>query len=359
MPYKDLAKRKDYQEKYRKEKREQIKERRKESDRKYYDRNKEQIKEKSKEYRDAKTKNAVYSITSGRIIDQHKWNLWCDVIKNNKKHPYSDDFTNDIIFEMMTRGCYYCGDVSTTIDRLNSELDHTPENCVGCCGPCNMSKGAADPSTFIRKSYFKARGKYFDNIVDVWHNNKTKPNMRDYKKRAKKQGVPFELSKEKFEELIVDDCTYCHRSSTTWFGIDRIVPSLGYVIDNVVTSCYDCNLDKYIHDIETTMERNERIATRVNDGILIIQDYPQVILHQGTNNKSKKVCAYGNVYASQSEVARALDTCYSYVCECFRNGRYPDDIFEITDEFYEFAVMNNLKNITKKMYMYYSLECNN
>lgn len=352
MPYKDLAKQKENKREYYEKNKEQIKE----NKRKYYEQNQEQIHEKHKEYRDYKTQNAYDSITSGHIIDQQKWDMWCDQIKRRgEKYPYSVEFTNDAMFVMMTCGCHYCGDVATTIDRLDSSLDHIPDNCVGCCYPCNISKGAADPSTFIRKSYFKARRKYVDDVTDVWFENKNKPNMAAYKYSSKKKRIPFELSEEKWNSMIVGDCEYCHRSPMTWFGIDRVVPECGYVDDNVVTCCYDCNLDKHKHDVEMTMVRNERIAKRVDDGVLIVKDCPRVILRRGAG-KTKKVCVYGKVYESQLAASRIVknvkdNTKNLDVRDCIRDGRYPDDIFIITNEFYDFVIQNNIENITKKMYV--------
>jgi hypothetical protein len=353
MAYKDLAKQKENKIEYYEKNREEIKEKK----RKYYEQNKEEIHKKHKEYRDAKIQNAYDSIMSGHIVDQQKWDMWCDQIKRSAgKHPYSADFTNDVMFDMMVRGCHYCGDIATTIDRLNSALDHIPRNCVGCCGPCNISKGTADSSTFIRKSYFKVRRKYVDDVTDIWFVNKNKPNMAGYKDSSKKNRIPFELSKEVWEQMIVDECGYCHRMPNTWFGIDRVVPSLGYVDGNVVTCCYDCNLDKHKHDVETTMVRNERIAKRVDDGILIIKDCPREIIHRGTNKSSKKVCVYGKVYESQNDASRSVknvnDTTKNLdVRDCIRDGRYPDDIFRVSDEFYNFVIKNNIENITKKMYV--------
>jgi hypothetical protein len=355
MPYKDSTKRKENIRKYREKNKEQIKEKK----RKHYEKNKEEINEKAKEYRDVMTQNAYDSVMSKCIMDKHKWDAWCDIIKRNaeqKKHHYSKELTNEVMFEMMTRGCYYCGDIATTIDRLDSDLDHTPKNCVGCCAPCNISKGTADPSTFIRKSYYMARGKYVDDVIDVWFVNKNKPSIPEYKRRATKQGVSFDLNKEEWNAMIVDKCAYCQRSPTTWFGIDRVIPGDGYVNGNVVTCCFDCNLGKHNHDVDTTMSRNERIAKRVGDGILIIQDRPRVTLHKGIQKSSKKVCVYGKVYESQNDASRIVknvnDTTKNLdVRDCIRNGRYPDDIFRISDEFYDFATKNNLENITKKMYV--------
>ena len=73
-------------------------------------------------YKDPKTyvkrleglkQHVILSIIDGNIIDQYKWNVWCNKLKScaKKKHPYSEDFTNERIFEMMKTGCYYCGDI--------------------------------------------------------------------------------------------------------------------------------------------------------------------------------------------------------------------------------------------------------
>jgi len=304
-----------------------------------------------------KRQNAYNSIIAGEIINKNKWDMWCNTIKHNAMrngYPYSNNFTNDKMFEMMLQGCFYCGDISTTIDRIDSKLYHTPGNCIGCCKGCNNSKGAADSATFIRKAYYRARGKYFDDMADIWFVHTNIPSMYIYKQSSNKKGVPFALSKEDFNRLINGDCEYCKRIPTTWFGIDRVVPSLGYVLSNVVSCCLDCNVDKLGDDVKTMMKRNERIADRVDTGELAILDCDKVILHNGANKISHKVCVYSNVYESQRKASIALKKDVNYVFLCIKNGRYSNDIFEITDEFYNFSILNKLENITKKMYLLFN-----
>ncbi len=323
MPYKDLVKKKEYDIKYNEEQRQ----------------------------------HAYNSIKSGKILYKNKWDSWCNTIKNNamrNNYPYSDDFTNDFMFEMMVRGCFYCGELATTIDRIDSKLYHIPGNCIGCCKGCNNSKGATDSATFIRKAYYRARGKYFDDMTNIWFVHTNRPSMYIYKQRANKKGVPFGLSKEDFNDLISGDCEYCKRIPTTWFGIDRVTPSLGYVLSNAVSCCFDCNLDKLDNDAKTMMKRNERIADRVDAGELIITECDKVILHNGANKISYKVCVYGNVYESQRKASFALEKYGNYIFLCIQSGRYSNDIFEITDEFYNFAITNKLENITKKMYLLFN-----
>jgi 5-methylcytosine-specific restriction endonuclease McrA len=338
MPYKDSAKRA---------------EKRRERYEKNIEKEKEQSKEsKAKRYEDRK-KNTYDSITAGSIIDINKWNAWCNIIKSNatsNKHPYSECFTNDVIFKMMLIGCFYCGDIATTIDRINSKLDHTPENCVGCCYGCNMSKGVADPATFIRKAYYRVHEKYYDSDNDIWFVNKQKPSTWNYKSRIKNKELPFSLTKEEWEKLIRGNCYYCRRSPTTWFGVDRVIPSLGYVPDNVVSCCYDCNLDKSDSNVDIMKSRNERIVERVDAGELMIEDCEKVVfIYQGARS-SNKVCVRGKVYSSKITASSALVMGDSYIGECIRNKKYTDDIFEISVEFYE-EYKDSDMYITKNMFI--------
>lgn len=293
MPYKDPANKKAHNEKYRADNKDKIKNKKKEyyernkeeintKNREYHEKNKEIHNENNKEYHKDRKQHAIDSISVGEIIDKNKWDMWCKEIKRAApKYPYSNDFANEYMFEMMVRGCFYCGDIATTIDRLDSALEHTVDNCVGCCYGCNISKGVADPYTFIRKAYYRDRGKYYDDDINIWFVHKNKPRIDIYKRNANNKGVSFELTKGDFDVLVKGECEYCKRSPTTWFGIDQVVPSQGYVLTNTVSCCYDCNLDKLEDDVDTMRTRNERIADRVDAGELIIIECEKVILHKG------------------------------------------------------------------------------
>ena len=281
MGYKDPDKLRAYKKDYY----ETNKAREKAKKKEYYEKNKEQKNEIDAKHREDRKQHAYNSITNGEIIDKKKWDIWCNnTIKHNATtngHPYSDDFTNDIIFDMMVKGCFYCGDtIAMTIDRKDSKLGHTQDNCVGSCQGCNKSKGAADISTFVRKAYYRVRGEYYDDDINIWYIYKERPRMRGYKEKAKKKEVPFELSKEDFDVLTKSECAYCNRRPDKWFGIDRVVPILGYIIGNVVPCCCDCNTDKFEDDVDTMSARNERIVFRVIAGELIIDDCEKVILHR-------------------------------------------------------------------------------
>lgn len=325
---------------------------------KYYEDNQDKLKERqSKRYEQLK-QHAENTIVSGKINDHGKWDMWCNEIKrcaSKTKKKYAKDFTNEIIFDMMKEGCFYCGNIATTIDRLNSNIkEHTIDNCVGSCYSCNNSKGTADPITFILKAYYYVYSEYFNDDDNIWFVHKKKPQISQYKKSAETKNVPYELTRDYFNELIVGDCAYCRRMTTTWFGIDRVVPSEGYVLGNVVSCCFDCNVDKHVNSVKETDERNKKIAKRLVSGYFNLEDLakkaPKTILHKGVPKTSKKVCAYGKVYANKSKATLALNKVGAYVCKCINDGRHSNEIFEITDEFYEEYKDAELY-ITKQMYV--------
>ncbi len=308
----------------------------------------------------AKTKVYYENITTlamsmllAQTIDNPKiWHLFCNIKRHHaKRYPYSEDFTDEIFFEKMKDGCMYCGDPATTIDRINSSLVHTPNNCVGCCGPCNNSKGNGDPKTFIRKAYYRYHGKYFDDVEDIWSDNKKKPSYPMAKIRSLKQQRPFTLSRDQWDALVIGNCAYCKRfcPEKKWFGVDRIVPIGGYTPENTVTCCDDCNVDKWELDEDTVKKRNKKIADRLDNGVIVFFECDINLRNKGCSI-GKKICAHGKVYSSYGDASRALEKNDTYIKGCLKNNRYSDDIFKISNDFYEFAIKTKLKNITKEMF---------
>lgn len=63
----------------------------------------------------------------------------------NIEFNISVDVFNDII----KMNCIYCGDKGGGIDRVNYKLGYIVENCVPCCGRCNMMKFKYSVEEFI------------------------------------------------------------------------------------------------------------------------------------------------------------------------------------------------------------------
>lgn len=72
---------------------------------------------------------------------------------------------DDLFYELTQRPCLYCGAApsqvqvsrNTTdesfvyngVDRLDSSVGYVPENCVTCCGICNVAKLDRSPEEFV------------------------------------------------------------------------------------------------------------------------------------------------------------------------------------------------------------------
>ncbi len=79
---------------------------------------------------------------------------------------------------------------------------------------------------------------------------------RVYKTRAKKQQRKWELTTEQVRKITSSSCYYCgilpsqkmfcehYNGSYTYNGMDRVDNKGGYVLDNVVACCGDCNMAK-------------------------------------------------------------------------------------------------------------------
>ena len=316
-----------------------------------YEKNKETINEKKKarslKHRKDIKQHTYESLVSGKIIDQTKWSVFCQQVRHSAENkPYPIDFTNDMMFEKMVKGCYYCMDIATTLDRIDSSLDHTPENCVGSCWPCNQSKGNGDLDTFLRKAFYRTYGEYFDTDENIWADNVVRPKITNIKK-----GVEITLTKGEWDVLISKDCSYCHRPvpEGKYNGVDQIIPGGGYVAGNVVSCCNDCNHDKGVNDVNNTKNRNERIAIRMKNKELVLGDYKKVFRNKGKCSRTKKVCANGLLYSSQLEASRELGKYDKYVSKCILNGIEPNNIFTVSNEFYNKYI--NYDNITLEMFI--------
>ena len=90
--------------------------------------------------------------------------------------------------------------------------------------------------------------------------------LNQYVQNAKNYGRVFELSEDRFRELVKQSCYYCGREPSSVYkrgreakladnsfllynGIDRMNNSLGYTKENSITCCGICNSAKSDRDI--------------------------------------------------------------------------------------------------------------
>ncbi len=65
------------------------------------------------------------------------------------------ELTDKEATELVTGNCYYCGDSPFkgcgSIDRVDNKKGYLRDNCVPCCGYCNMMKGTLPREEFLNR----------------------------------------------------------------------------------------------------------------------------------------------------------------------------------------------------------------
>lgn len=95
--------------------------------------------------------------------------LYCSFRTNAKNRNFSFDLTKEQFKEFISKNCYYCGEEpketltsknrnrsniiikNNGIDRLDSTKGYTINNCVSCCGTCNIMKNKFSKYEFFNK----------------------------------------------------------------------------------------------------------------------------------------------------------------------------------------------------------------
>lgn len=139
----------EYQTAYYKENRENILEYHTE----YYQTNKEKIAEYQSQWKKNNPEyNAEYRATKiGRANTLLSGYRREDKDKNRGECTISGKWISENIFDGQT--CRYCGESDWTklgVDRKDSSLPHTPDNCVPCCKYCNDKKGTTPYTQYMR-----------------------------------------------------------------------------------------------------------------------------------------------------------------------------------------------------------------
>jgi hypothetical protein len=103
----------------------------------------------------------------------HEANRKPEAARNRVLHAYKFsakrrqlvfDLSDQVFDQLITRVCHYCGEPPSNvmneegyglkysgIDRLDSNISYTDENCVSCCSTCNDMKGRLSRKEFLAK----------------------------------------------------------------------------------------------------------------------------------------------------------------------------------------------------------------
>ena len=84
-----------------------------------------------------------------------------------------------------------------------------------------------------------------------------------YRGSAKKRNLFWRLSLEEFTLFWQKPCIYCGNNIET-IGLDRIDNAQGYIIDNVISCCYWCNIMKHNYPMEDFILQCKKIVKNFN-----------------------------------------------------------------------------------------------
>jgi hypothetical protein len=92
-----------------------------------------------------------------------------------------------------------------------------------------------------------------------------------YIKCAKIRNIGFELTREEFEQIVLQGCYYCGESKEgEVVGIDRVDSTRQYLLENCVPCCKICNFMKGTLSVSTFINHSHKIANHI--GVVSIEE---------------------------------------------------------------------------------------
>lgn len=202
-------------------------------------------------------------------INERRRNSWKEVRNRTKKQAFDRNLVwglTDAEAQALIQGmCGYCGTAAApvhTIDRLDNDRGYLSGNVVSACKHCNLAKACLDPATFIERCRHIScmHGGPGELHPDIWHD--TNPKGATY--RIYKKNASFGVTLEQFDTITSAPCFYCGKqnSATHKNGIDRVDSAVGYVVDNCVSCCGQCNIAKKTMAPTEYIDLAKRVAAR-------------------------------------------------------------------------------------------------
>lgn len=116
-------------------------------------RNKENLREWNRAYEKTEKRKNYRKMIANR---KYKTNFTTRLIsykRGAKVRNLNFELSDDEARSLMNENCFYCGykpaDELNGIDRMDNKRGYEPQNCVPCCGSCNIGKHAKSPAEFI------------------------------------------------------------------------------------------------------------------------------------------------------------------------------------------------------------------
>ena len=183
------------------------------------------------------------------------------------------ELSDEDALSLINDNCFYCGEKNETscnsIDRLDSNLDYTLDNCETSCTLCNYMKNTLKFENFLIIienicAYNKFNPTAKTTNLSLY---RVSNNYKKYIDSAKQRLYDFKLSEDEFNEIIRYPCYICgimnkynkHNNIIHRNGIDRYDNTLGYIKDNCRSCCSMCNYLKRDSPYDKFMDKIKRI----------------------------------------------------------------------------------------------------
>lgn len=97
-------------------------------------------------------------------------------------------------------------------------------------------------------------------IYDRKYNQSPKARYGNYRRNAEIRGLVLEISFSDFCKIITDKCHYCGEDGG---GVDRVDNTLGYLKENVIACCGQCNRMKNNYTLEQFLDKCQKIVDNI------------------------------------------------------------------------------------------------
>ena len=207
--------------------------------------------------------------------------------------------TKEEFIVIVSLPCYYCGIIQPKgfngIDRLDSTIGYSLDNCKSCCEMCNMMKGSSGPIIFIhRTEHILSYLKIVDGKLYPFEFLDTKGSTySQYKDRANKKNINFEISQDLFHSKREEPCYLCGKEQNEIHknGIDRFDNTKGYTKDNIRSCCICCNYMKKNYDYDSLINKLKLIYQYQTSNPIIEDgnmELKMIVKGNKLNNEEKK-----------------------------------------------------------------------
>jgi hypothetical protein len=161
-----------------------------------------------------------------------------------------------------------------------------------------------------------------------------------YKRRAEKKSFDWSITDEYALQLFTEQCYYCNCFSiSTINGIDRVDNDKGYIEDNVVSCCTECNMIKCETNIEEFLKKVEHIVVfhKIVKGDLYIFEHDA---HKTYNEKMTSANTRGIHIDITKKQFNDVSKKPCYICGKKTNDVHHNGIDRIDN--YKGYVLNNI-----------------